>query len=66
MQQPNSRDNHLGIIFTKTKPETTKLWKLLNADPDISSAGIGMYFGSNGPGKTWPSGLGDWREYKKR
>ena len=66
MQQPNSRDNHLGIIFTKTRPETTRLWKLLNADPDISSAGIGMYFGSNGPGKTWPSGLGDWREYKKK
>ena len=24
-----------------------------------------MYFGSSGPGKNWPSELGDWKVYKK-
>jgi ATP-dependent DNA helicase RecQ len=66
IQQPDSRDNHLGIIFTKTKPEMIKLWRILNADPEVSMAGIGMYFGSQGPGRQWPSSLGDPGEYKKK
>jgi ATP-dependent DNA helicase RecQ len=44
-----------------------RLYNDFQFDPEISRAGIGMYFGSSGPGKNWPTGeLGDWKEYKKR
>ena len=65
LNQVKSRDNYLGIIFTQKWPHTLALWNTLNADPNVSKAGIGMYFGSNGPGRGWPTALGTWQEYKK-
>lgn len=61
------KEDYLGIIFVKTRPEMLRLYNDFQFDPEISRAGIGMYFGSSGPGKNWPTGeLGDWKEYKKR
>ena len=60
-----NNENYLGVIFVKTKPEMLRLYNDFQLDPEISRAGIGMYFGSSGPGKNWPSELGDWKVYKK-
>ena len=60
-----NNENYLGVIFVKTKPDMLRLYNDFQHDPEISRAGIGMYFGSSGPGKNWPSELGDWKVYKK-
>jgi len=60
-----NNENYLGIIFVKTRPDMLRLYNDFQYDPEISRAGIGMYFGSNGPGRNWPSELGDWKVYKK-
>ena len=60
-----NNENYLGIIFVKTRPDMLRLYNDFQYDPEISRAGIGMYFGSKGPGRNWPSELGDWKVYKK-
>jgi len=64
-RRTKNNENYLGIIFVKTRPDMLRLYNDFQYDPEISRAGIGMYFGSNGPGKNWPAELGDWKMYKK-